>query len=150
MTLPPTARLPTPAQAQATAPVVLRGLLDGADIQAVRALQAAQATAASGLQHALALNLKTGSPAWQTHYLQRDGLFQNQLGGLLARVIAAVTEADAEHWGLLGPRGGWDLALRCVEFHDVTAGGSLTDRRHYDKGSLFTVDVTTPPGNLRP
>ena len=60
-------RLPTPAQAQATAPVVVRGLLDQEDVARVRAVQAEQLALASGLQHALALNLKTGSPVRSRH-----------------------------------------------------------------------------------
>jgi hypothetical protein len=33
------------------------------------------------------------------------------------------------------------VGVRCVEYHEVHPGGSLPDRKHYDKGSLATIDI---------
>ena len=55
------------------------------------------------------------------------------------RVFAAASAADDELWG--GILKGKAVNLRCAEYHTVTPPGNLAFERHYDHGSLITIDI---------
>lgn len=77
---------------------------------------------------------------WETSYLHTDGTFAAELPELRAKLIAAATAVDEQHWGLL--RGATrPVAPRCVEYHIVSASGSLPFEGHHDAGSMVTLDV---------
>jgi hypothetical protein len=59
-----------------------------------------------------------------------------------------VAAADAARWGLLEKRRGQPLGIapRCIEYHEVGAGGALADPQHYDHGSLLTLDIMLADG----
>jgi hypothetical protein len=94
---------------------------------------------------------------WNTTYLSAGGLFRTAAPelhrrlGTLRKVVdltpfeqtggdhaAAAAAAAAELLGSLEPR--------CIELHDGHPGGSLNDPRHFDNGSMVTVDVMLDDG----
>ena len=88
---------------------------------------------------------------WRTQFVHTGGLFAREQPSLRRKILAAALAADrAQGWGLLS---GLDAPLgtsntsgqvphfRCVELVTVQPGGSLADPRHYDQGSLVTVDI---------
>eukprot|EP01047_Picozoa_sp_COSAG01_P055285 COSAG01_NODE_6138_length_3829_cov_4.557105_3_plen_126_part_00 len=91
-------------------------------------------------------NLKTGSEAWQTHYLSLDGEFQRACADIVQKLRAVVYGAGSEEaWQLLGGQqaeGNQALTLRCAEYHDVTPGGSLADPGAASVASLLAAVLT--------
>ena len=96
-------------------------------------------------------------PVWFVVHLTTDGLFDRLLPGLRERLVGIARRVDAEQgWGLLadGCIGGGDrpgssaapppveapVSLRVAEYHTYSAGGRLSDPRHYDMDSLVTID----------
>jgi hypothetical protein len=92
--------------------------------------------------------------------LSTNNLLEEQHPELVQRLIEAAREADrAQSWGILAPRSsqteteteteGVDACLnvRVMELHDVDPGGALSDTKHFDGGSLVTLDVmlSSPP-----
>lgn len=128
--------LPSMGEGQKTRTIIVRSLLAEEEIQQIKSLSA----------EAARRNQKTHCQkgGWKTRYLHVDGLFQSRAPVLLQKLINAALEADA------GPSG-WKLLLqthergrlnpRVIEHHTVTPGGSLSDRYHFDQGSLVTIDV---------
>merc|ERR1712166_617092 len=92
------------------------------------------------------------SSNWNTTFLQTDCLFASELPQLRKRILDTVAAVDSEQqWGLLS-RSAVDTepaayALRVVELHTVGPGGSLPERKHYDEGSLVTIDVMLSPSD---
>jgi hypothetical protein len=94
-----------------------------------------------------------------TTYLSTDNLLERHDPALVRRLVQAAREADiAQQWGLLHPpasasagsEGGEIgdsindrdyLNVRVMELHDVEPGGALSDKMHFDGGSLVTLDV---------
>jgi len=76
-----------------------------------------------------------GGKGWVTKYLQINDSFRDNFPIITDRIFKLVRQHD--HLKLLPDI----LNLRCVEMHTVTKGGSLPDPTHYDKGSLYTIDV---------
>ena len=86
------------------------------------------------------------SSNWNTTFLQTDGLFASELPKLRQRILDTAAAVDAEQqWGLLSSCATDTYALRVVELHTVGPGGSLPERKHYDEGSLVTIDVMLSP-----
>jgi hypothetical protein len=105
----------------------VRNVLGAAEIDRVRSLhrrmlEERRARGAPSLR-----NLKTGSEAWQTHYLSLDGEFQRACADIVQKLRAVVYRAGSEEaWQLLGGQQAEEnqaLTLRCAEYHDVTPGG---------------------------
>ena len=119
------------AEAQRSSVVRLRGLLTDADIEAIHALAArlrGPGSKPSG---------KYGG-AWDTCYLSAGGAFVAALPAIAEKLFRAAREVDAaQGWNLLS---GKDVAPRVVEYHTVTQHGSLPWARHFDEGSLLTID----------
>jgi len=78
---------------------------------------------------------------WKVLYLQTNSWFQSLLPSLNAKLKKAVFEADRQNWGLLTDYTEDQIGVRCVEYHRMETGGSLRDPKHYDLGSLLTLDV---------
>lgn len=88
-----------------------------------------------------------GACRWSTRYLSTDRQFQDQLPALHEKLIQCAMEANADHFHVVT---GDDIHLRtrCIEYHEVLAGGKLDCVQHYDAGSLFTIDVMlSEPGD---
>jgi len=97
---------------------------------------------------------------WQTIYLHSGGAFQRKLPEIEEKLRAAVATADAaQGWSLMGrrhtarSRSGEvvhvPVSVRTAEMHRVEAGGSLPEPKHYDAGSLITIDVMlSTPGDF--
>lgn len=124
-------RLMPEEQAQLTHVVLLPRILSDMDVAAILELGVRQANGGQAL-----VNLKTGNPNWRTQYLTA---FRSDLPELAAKIEAKVREADTAHWQLLDGRP--CVTMRCVELHDVSVEGALAEPKHFDRGSILTVDV---------
>ena len=89
---------------------------------------------------------------WQTTYLSRDHLLRRELPDLVARMDQLRFEVDLKIYGVDANSESGDgyslamellepLQIRCAELHEGSPGGSLNDPRHYDSGSVVTIDV---------
>ena len=96
-----------------------------------------KATAAAVEAEVGAVARPTRGGGWSTVYLNAE--LGRRLPWLRDRVFAAASEADHELWG--GILKGKAVNLRCAEYHTVTPPGNLAFERHYDHGSLITIDI---------
>lgn len=81
-----------------------------------------------------------GNPIHTTTYLQHNSLFLERLPWLHHKVLKLVQRVNCLHnWGFsLKPR---TFSLRVAEYHEMCKGGALSNKYHYDIGSLITVDI---------
>ena len=128
-------RLPEVDSAQHTSVVRLPGFASDAEIEA---LLAASATVQQTSGERLRSNgLKDGS--WRTVFLNHH--LQHLLPEFHAKLWAAAQWVDTQHgWGVLDNERR-QVALRCAEHHTVLRSGGLPIERHYDHGSLITMDI---------
>jgi len=140
---PPTAtrtlfeRLSTPnlvpeVWAQRTPVVRLPGFLNEEDMQSIHELAFA-VRAEQGKWHGLA----TGN--WQTTFVNQR--LPQLLPELWARMVGAMREADAAHFGVLDEHARHALNLRSAEYHEVLPSGGLPIPKHLDYGSILTIDL---------
>ena len=125
------------ADAQATPVVRLPAFLSPEEIAEIHAFHAATSHECGNL--AKASCAVTGRSLWTTTYLSTDRRFNQRFPELLQRMLAAARAADVAHFGDFGA--GAVLAPRVIEYHTVTPGGALKHEKHYDSGSVYTVDV---------
>ncbi len=86
-----------------------------------------------------------GAQNWSTTFLHTDGIFAAAFPKLRKKILETAAAVDsAESWGLLDAAPA-PPALRCVELHTVGPGGALPEQKHYDHGSLVTVDIMLSP-----
>ena len=83
---------------------------------------------------------------WSTYYLHTGGWLTREHPELVAKLWRAAVAADrAEGWRLLSRADERETAppvtVRTAELHTVSRRGALADPRHFDGGSLVTVDV---------
>ena len=128
-------RLPAVDAAQRTTVARVPGFLSDEEIAA---LHAAAASVRERQGERLRSNgLEDGS--WRTVFLNHH--LRRLLPDLHARLWAAARQVDAEQgWNVLDG-GRRALALRCAEHHTVLHRGGLPIQRHYDHGSLITMDI---------
>lgn len=82
-----------------------------------------------------------GAQNWSTTFLHTDGIFAATFPNLRKKILDTAAAVDsAEGWHLLDDPPA-PPALRCVEIHTVGPGGALPEQKHYDHGSLVTVDI---------
>mmetsp|Transcript_26176 Transcript_26176/g.49121 ORF Transcript_26176/g.49121 Transcript_26176/m.49121 type:complete len:310 (-) Transcript_26176:103-1032(-) len=98
--------------------------------------------------------LKALDSPWVTTYLSTDNLLEKCHPALVQRLVEAAVRADeAQGWGLLAAPPGSPLEgrlnVRVMELHSVMPGGALSDKNHFDGGSLVTLDVMlSSPGDF--
>jgi len=91
---------------------------------------------------------------WRTSYIHSDGFASNLFNTdeLLDTLLTAVeNEAKKESgWSMMNRflkmRDRKKLNFRTIEVHEYLPGGGLPERKHYDAGSLITVDVILADG----
>ena len=144
----------TPAQADLSEHVVLRGLLSDEEIGRLCARgEGALGSQAEEAPVTLDLFDEAGAAATMAEdyfhnssdncehrvaHLHRGGALQREESRLLERVLSHVRRADAARWRLLLGR---PACLRSAEYHAYTNGGSVADPEHRDQGSLLTLTV---------
>ena len=135
--------LPNPAAAQKMPCVALRDRVSSEDREALHDMvQHLSERHALGVVERGPSGERKVAGEWRTTYLHTNGAFQQHLGPLHDKLRAAAYEADeAAGWGLLKGRDPATVNFRTVELHEYGAGGRLSSERHYDAGSLVTVDV---------
>ena len=82
--------------------------------------------------------------AWVTTYLHTNRLFQTKFALLFERLRKLALETDDEHWGIrraceAGNCGA--VRARVIEVHEAGPGAGLAADKHYDSGSIVTLDV---------
>jgi hypothetical protein len=149
----------SPAEAQHTPIAYVPQFLSALEISSLLAeLSAAEAAHAVGVVERDAGGEQADGGQWRTAYLHTGGFFPRRLGAVHAKIRAAMEAADAGAgggdgtesssggssgggWGLLRGHDPASLHFRTVEVHRYGAGGRLGAARHFDGGSLLTMDV---------
>lgn len=132
----PAARMDV-AQAQQSRVVTIEGLLSPADVAKV--LECASEYAESAGR-----DVSKSDGRWETLYLHTGAFFQTRCPDVLAKIVSGVTQAEHAEPSmgrLMTSRQPAEVGLRCIEYHEVRPGGSLPDVKHYDTGSMLTVDI---------
>lgn len=128
-------RLPDPAVAQRTSVVHVPSFCTDDEIAAIQ--KAAATVRESRGVVSRSNGLEAGS--WQTVFFNHH--LKELLPDFHSRLLKAARAADhAEHWAVLDTDRE-QLALRCAEYHTVSAAGGLPIEKHYDAGSLITMDL---------
>lgn len=121
------------AFAQASKPVLIKGVLTPKEIKLIRKESANMASS-------LPASRQTGyTGSWRTNYLHTNDMFCKQHPDIADKIVEAVKRVDQDNgWCLLS-----DCAfnMRCVEHHIVKTSGSLPDPTHFDRGSLVTITI---------
>ena len=124
-------------RAQASRVVPLPALLSADDVARVH-------SCASSSPSGAGKDLSKHDGRWETLYLHSDGQFQRECADILTKIVREVRRAEAAEPSmcqLLTRVPEQDVGCRCIEYHEVRAGGGLPDPYHHDIGSLVTVDV---------
>ena len=79
--------------------------------------------------------------AWQTAYLHTENAFERRMGPLYDRMKTTMREVDAQNWRVTSAFPSSEVNFRTIECHEYHAGGRLTDARHFDAGSIITMDI---------
>jgi len=92
--------------------------------------------------------LQRGSPGqpwlqsvWRTSYLHTNNVFIDQFPGLSQKLRNAILEIDQSDWKVATKFDKESLNWRTVEFHEYSPGGQLSQKLHFDSGSIVTIDV---------
>eukprot|EP01062_Namystynia_karyoxenos_P040692 TRINITY_DN29648_c0_g1_i1.p1 TRINITY_DN29648_c0_g1~~TRINITY_DN29648_c0_g1_i1.p1 ORF type:complete len:477 (+),score=130.27 TRINITY_DN29648_c0_g1_i1:83-1432(+) len=148
-------RLPlslTPAEADATAPVIVPALLTPEEVALVVATcEPLCASDGGGGEDDAPSNIfeldgvaemEDAYHACSEHHvvhLHRGGSVPAGLEGVAAKLRSAMEAADA--WGILEARPPGSVNVRCLEYHRYVSGGGVNDEEHRDAGSLLTASV---------
>jgi len=148
--------LPTPSQAQHVQVINVPALLSEAQVSIIL-----KETAIARQQRKIGWVERTGKTGrqksggdWRTSYIHSDGFASNLFNTdeLLDTLLTAVeNEAKKESgWSMMNRflkmRDRKKLNFRTIEVHEYLPGGGLPERKHYDAGSLITVDVILADG----
>ena len=87
---------------------------------------------------------------WRTSFLHTNGHFKSLFPSLHAKIKRKIIEVDGEVWHMIKPKrdssdgekdGFEHLNIRTVESHEYIQGGKLGCTKHYDAGSIVTIDI---------
>lgn len=133
----------TPVDAQKTKTVHIKHFLSDSEILDIQTcchdLQEAGVVAQEQRNPSSQPSSRIGS--WCTTYLHTDGAFRARFPKLHEKMRQAFFEVDAQEWSLLQGRDPERLNFRTVEYHEYGPEGQLTVDKHYDAGSLITLDI---------
>jgi len=132
--------LETPV-AQRTPIVRMPGFVSDAEIEAIHAAADRVRARVGEVARSNSLTGNAAPGSWRTVYLNHQ--LAELLPDLRERLVAAACDADSEQWGVLEAMGitGEDLSVRCCEHHTVRLSGGLPIEKHFDYGSVFTLDL---------
>lgn len=82
---------------------------------------------------------------WKTIYLHTNREIQKKLPHLLDKIMNQIKLKDKETYNLLKDLD--DISLRTIEYHEVSKGGGLPEKNHFDGGSLYTIDIMLVDNN---
>lgn len=128
------------AEAQATSVVRISNFLSDEEIKEIRDMVAGQSEGLGLLERGVDGMTEEGG-AWRTRFLHTSGFFGEELQHLRHKLRQAIGTVDKEHWKILEVRQPSKLNFRTVEYHEYRASGRLDAKKHYDEGSLVTVDI---------
>ena len=78
-----------------------------------------------------------GDSSWKVAFLNTDGKFQDD--HVIRKIVEKVEEQARTNWRSIDVK---NLSVRCVEYHkQVAPGPGISDFKHYDMDSVFTVDI---------
>ena len=100
---------------------------------------------------------------WRTSFLHTNNQFKKFFPEIHARIIDQIIITDKKHWKLIHHRQNKNenennndntlknrvehLNLRTIESHEYTNGGQLQRNKHYDAGSIVTIDIMLNDSN---
>lgn len=139
----------TPYEAQRTHAVHVEQLLSDEDIaDFMRQVREVQQHGLVGMERRDRHGVQDADGCWRTTYLHTDGIFRSKFDALHQKLRRAIFEIDAKHWRVLDSRDASRLNFRTVEYHEYESQGRLAATKHYDAGSLITLDIMlADPGN---
>jgi hypothetical protein len=76
---------------------------------------------------------------WKTIYLHTNREIQKKLPQLFDKIMDRIKLKDKETYNLLKDKE--NLSIRTIEYHEVSKGGGLPQKNHFDGGSLYTIDI---------
>mmetsp|Transcript_117021 Transcript_117021/g.372524 ORF Transcript_117021/g.372524 Transcript_117021/m.372524 type:complete len:349 (+) Transcript_117021:62-1108(+) len=129
--------------AQGTRVVTLKNFLSEAEIEALRSrvFELQPQPLLFGREDRNSRGEPEVPGCWHITYLHTNGAFKQHFGELYDKLWRAFFDVDSAHWGILANRDQSQLNFRTVEFQEYSAPGGLTAGRHYDAGSLITLDI---------
>lgn len=81
-----------------------------------------------------------GIPVHTTEYVNTNNLFERSLPWLHARAFQLIKHVNKEeNWGFDLTPG--KVNVRVAEYHEMEIGGTLSNVKHFDIGSLITLDI---------
>lgn len=129
-------RLPSTKKAQQTSVCRVEKFLSDSEIDAIHAA-AEKAPGLGSKQVSRSNGLEDDS--WRTVFMNHR--LASLLPDVTDRLLAAAKEADASMgWNVLD-QDRQQVSLRCAEYHTVQAAGGLPQPKHFDAGSLITMDL---------
>ena len=115
----------------------------GAGVQKRQGLAAAGAGGRASRSEASA-TADDDPSAWVTTYCHTHHLFQQRFPDLFTRLRQIALDTDDENWGIRKACEGGDcgaVRARVIEVHEAGPGAGLNADKHYDSGSIVTLDV---------
>jgi len=153
--------LPTPAQAQTVNVLHAPSLITQKEVSKI--LSSASIARSRGIVGYVERKGDSGRAKlggdWRTTYLHSGNFFNNSVMDtkeLMSRIIKRVEEkkndpVDDEGWSkmaeFLKKRKVSELHFRTIELHEYGPGGGLPEKKHYDAGSIITIDVMMCDGD---
>lgn len=90
---------------------------------------------------------ESGYPIHTTTYLQTNNIFEAELGWLYLRIRKLAKDVNASQWWGFNIGDSCSFNVRVAEYHEMYKGESLRNNKHYDCGSLITVDIMLHEAN---
>ena len=149
--------LPTPAKAQTVDVLHSPNLISKDEVRAI--LAAASKARARGLLGYVERRGESGRSKvggdWRTTYMHSGNFFHDKImdtEDLMGRIIKRVKErADKgdEGWAFMRKflENRDSLNFRTIELHEYGPGGGLPEKKHYDAGSIITIDAMLCDGD---
>jgi hypothetical protein len=135
--------LPTPDAAQKMRVVRLKRFVSDVEIEAIKAHVAdVRACHLVGTLERSESGRTQQNGVWRTAYLHTNGAFKAALPTLFDKMRKTIEEVDVSSgWEVMGAFSKESLNFRTIECHEYHAGARLADAKHFDAGSLITMDV---------
>ena len=122
---------------------LIKGFLNSAEIHEIHDASSTLSESATAMRGQL-YDDRVPEDSWIVKYMQTNDHLSKKIPFLVQKMFGAVAEANEQQgWRLeedLSPENG--INMRVCEYHIMDAGGAgLADPKHYDGGSIVTLDI---------